>query len=292
MSSDQEQTLIPHDITVDLIRLTMLIYNYGKDFVFEPSTDNNFKEFIDRVVDTSIGSDDISVLRKSAICDIQESNDNMELCEFISDAETDIQVGIVLNHDKKQICVVFRGSESIKDWYYDFQISKHLLHNDIKIHSGFYNQLHDTNVYEKIVNKVKSIAATYTDYQTYITGHSLGGALCTLFGYLLSHEFEDDVIVVSFASPRVGNSYWKSSFENKSNLSHYRITNNRDIVTATPSYNYKHVGTDIHVYEDSYKLAPTDVTYCCNFSCIFLNHWSVRDHNCDLYYSHIKNNKW
>ena len=292
MSSNQEQTLISHETTMDLIRLTMLIYNYGKEFVFETSMDSDFKEFITRIVDTYMDSDELSLLRKTAIRDIQESNEHMELCEFISDSETDIQAGIVLNHNKKQLCVVFRGSESIKDWYYDFQISKHMLHNDIKVHSGFYNQLHDTSVYEKIVNKVKSILATYTDYHIYITGHSLGGALCTLFGYLLSHEFEYQVTVVSFASPRVGNSYWKAAFEEKSNLSHYRITNNRDIVTATPSYNYKHVGTDIHIYKDSYKVASTEVKYCCNFSCIFATHWSVSYHNCDLYYSHIKDNKW
>jgi len=292
MSSEEANYLISHDVTMDLIRLTMLIYNYGKDFTFESSIDVNFKGFLDRIINTYTDSESLSFLRKSSLCDIQNNNDNIELCEFITEPETDIQAGIILNHSKKQLCVVFRGSESMKDWYHDFQISKRILHDNIKVHCGFYNQLHDTSVCDKMINQVKSILATYTDYHVYITGHSLGGALCTLFGYLLSHEIDNHVNVVSFASPRVGNSYWKTSFEEKSNLSHYRITNNRDIITATPSYNYRHVGTDIHVYDDCYKVASTDVKFCCNFSCIFANHWSISDHNCDLYYERIKKNKW
>jgi predicted lipase len=291
MSSEQTKSLISHDVTMDLIRLTMLIYNYGKDFTFE-SYDVNFKGFIDRIINKYTDSDLLSFLRKSSLQDIQNNNDDIKLCDFINDPETVIQAGIILNHSKAQLCVVFRGSESMKDWYHDFQISKRLLHDNIKVHCGFYNQLHDTSVCDKMINRVKTILATYPDYQLYITGHSLGGALCTLFGYLLSHEIDNQVTVVSFASPRVGNSYWKKSFEKKSNLSHYRITNNRDIITATPSYNYRHVGTDIHVYDDCYKVASTDVKFCCNFSCIFANHWSISDHDCDLYYERIMKNKW
>lgn len=292
MSSNKEDSLISHDVTMDLIRLTMLIYNYGKDFQFDSSIDNDFKGFIKRIINTYSDSDALSFLRKSSLQDIDNNDDDIKLCEFINDPETDIQAGIVLNHSKAQLCVVFRGSESVTDWYHDFQISKRLLHDNIKVHCGFYNQLHDTSVCGRMINRVKTILATYPGYHLYITGHSLGGALCTLFGYLLSHEIDNHVTVVSFASPRVGNSYWKESFENKSNLSHYRITNNRDIITATPSYNYRHVGTDIHIYDDSYKVASTNVAYCCNFSCIFASHWSIIDHDCDLYYERIKKNVW
>ena len=290
--SNKEDSLISHDVTMDLIRLTMFIYNYGKDFQLDSSIDIDFKGFIKRVVSMYDQSDILSFSRMSSLCDIDEKNDEIELCRFIDDDSTDIQAGIILNHSKKQLCVVFRGSESLTDWYHDFQISKHLLHSNIKVHSGFYNQLHSNDVYDKMAHKVKSILASYPDYTLYITGHSLGGALCTLFGYLLSHEINEHVTIVSFASPRVGNSYWKESFENKSNLSHYRITNNRDIITATPSYNYRHVGTDIHIYNDSYKVDSTDVAYCCNFSCIVASHWSIIDHDCDLYYERIKKNVW
>ena len=94
MSSEEAKYLISHDVTMDLIRLTMLIYNYGKDFTFESSTDVNFKGFLDRIINTYTDSESLSFLRKSSLCDIQNNNDNIELCEFITEPETDIQAGI------------------------------------------------------------------------------------------------------------------------------------------------------------------------------------------------------
>ena len=55
MSSEQTKSLVSHDVTMDLIRLTMLIYNYGKDFTFE-SYDVDFKGFIKRIIKTNIWS--------------------------------------------------------------------------------------------------------------------------------------------------------------------------------------------------------------------------------------------
>ena len=101
MSSEQTKSLISHDVTMDLIRLTMLIYNYGKDFTFE-SYDVNFKGFIDRIINKYTDSDLLSFLRKSSLQDIQNKNDDMKLCEFITDPETDIQAGIIFRNFKSQ----------------------------------------------------------------------------------------------------------------------------------------------------------------------------------------------
>ena len=60
----------------------------------------------------------------------------------------------------------------------------------------------------------------------------------------LSHEISQQVTIVSFASPRVGNNGWKKSFDAKENLHHYRITNCNDIVTAFPNILYRHVGEE------------------------------------------------
>jgi len=285
-------TLPDHSVVIDMLRITMLIYNYDKTFTINPS-DNNIEQFVERIKSSHhIESLHMSETRKEALLDIAKNNPHGRLYKFISDDETDIQVGITINHAEKRVCIVFRGSESLKDWYYDFQVTKTLLTEGIKVHSGFYNQLHNTKVHEELVNHVKVILAEYPEYDIYCTGHSLGGALCTLFGYLLSFELEDKITVVSFASPRVGNPAWKKSFEERPNLKHYRFTNNHDIITAFPMYNYKHVGIDIHLYENSYKLDATNVKNCCICSCSLLNHWSISDHDCDLYYKRLLQNKW
>ena len=42
-----------------------------------------------------------------------------KIVEFINDPETDLQAAITLSETKKTITVVFRGSESRSDWFYD-----------------------------------------------------------------------------------------------------------------------------------------------------------------------------
>ena len=104
------------------------------------------------------------------------------------------------------------------------------------------------NEYDNILNVVKEQLKLHPDFELYVTGHSLGGALCTLCGFLLSYEIKSKIHVVSFASPRVGDSKWKKVFDSRANLRHHRITNRRDIVTLLNGW-FKHVGDNIRVKE-------------------------------------------
>jgi hypothetical protein len=108
---------------------------------------------------------------------------------------------------------------------------------------------------------------------------------------MLSHEISQQVTVVSFASPRVGNYGWKQSFKSKSNLTHYRITNSNDIVTAFPSILYYHVGKNIRLEKNA---SPT---FFLNRKCGWWDYStfkcnSVTDHYCGEYYKHLIDNKW
>ena len=142
---------------------------------------------------------------------------------------------------------------------------------------------------EKILNTEE-----YKNYTVILSGHSLGGALATLFGYEMSLDqiFNNhSIIVVSFGSPRVGNHDWKIAFNNNKNINHYRVTNTRDIVTALPIWNYYHVGTNIHVSYDSCEI---NENYSYNpylkFS-LFLC-WNIMDHFMEHYYANIKKHPW
>lgn len=282
---------IEHDIVVDLIRITMLVYNYGKNLIMDNAEDT-VETFVNKLTsDGELKTLEMSDIRKEALLDIAKNVPSGKVCDFITDDDTDIQVGITINHTDKRICVVFRGSESAKDWYYDLQIMKHHLRDKIWVHSGFYKQLHTNNIYQKIADKVSSLLNENQGYQIYITGHSLGAALATLFGFLYSHETSNQITVVSFASPRVGNSGWQNAFEAKENLTHYRISNDRDIVTAFPMYKYKHVGKNIRLREtqcDFFLTFPYNSWYDYSlFRC-----WRTSDHDCDLYYKRLIANKW
>jgi hypothetical protein len=94
-----------------------------------------------------------------------------------------------------------------------------------------------------ILDKVHSLLADNQGYSLYTCGHSLGGALCTLFGfYAAAHEqthrlLKEPVRIVSIASPYVGNVKFLLAFqslERSGKLQHLRIANAEDVVTLMP----------------------------------------------------------
>lgn len=272
---------------IDMLALSMLVYNYGKDFVGKQHTE--LAELVSK-----IKNDDecdifqkLSPQRKEALLQLSHECPHGEILGFIDDEKTDLQAIICKNDDKKRISVVFRGSESLKDWYYDFTIFKIALENGCKVHQGFMNQLKNGGSLEAINAIVKKELTENNDYTLFVSGHSLAGALCTLYGYLLACEMPTiSVQVISFASPRVGDVKWKNAFDNQPNIQHLRVTNNHDIITSVPMIGYKHVGDVLHLVKGGYVYYPSySYNLCCSYA--MLNKWSAKDHNCDLYYENL-----
>ena len=158
--------MIDHDTVANLLRITMLVYNYGNSIIVD-SKDETIEHFVNNALFDSL---QISDVRRQALFDIAKNTPKGKVFKFISDKKTDIQVGITTNEDDKRICVVFRGSESNTDWLYDLQVRKHklgdaterrrdkaklqtqntvvsevnssVLTDDISVHSGFYTFSH------------------------------------------------------------------------------------------------------------------------------------------------------
>tara|TARA_B100001063_G_scaffold183104_1_gene172423 strand:+ start:663 stop:1535 length:873 start_codon:yes stop_codon:yes gene_type:complete len=280
--------MITHEDLIEIISLPMLVYDYAKKFKLDKN--QTIEGFLGSV---KKGDEELELteVRKEVLMNILSYAPQGEVVDFINDNDTDLQVAITKSEKKKRITVVFRGSESKTDWYYDLQIRKMKLHDDVYVHSGFHRQLHINNNYEKIRDCVKNLLNENKEYEIFVTGHSLGAALSTLFGYELSREIDSNIIVISFASPRVGNYNWRKAFDNKSNLAHYRVTNNRDIVTASPMILYNHVGINIHLKPSSYDIFE-NYSYNTWWKYSLFNCWSANDHNIDLYYKNLKNNPW
>ena len=129
---------------VDLLRITLLVYNYGKEFSLVKN-DDTVESFVDGLKKNgNFEQLHLNETRRKVLSDIAYNVPTGKLAKFINDETTDIQVGVTLCENKRRICVVFRGSESRSDWYYDLLIMKHKLSDDIKVHSGFYKQLTET----------------------------------------------------------------------------------------------------------------------------------------------------
>ena len=282
--------MISHSIVQELIATTMLVYNYGK--LFEMKEDDNVETFLNNIDPKVI--EKMSPERQEVIKNIPNYAPNGKVMEFIDDKQTDFQAGITKSDAKKRLVVVFRGTESNTDWLYDFLICKHNYKDNIRIHSGFHRQLFSNSNYFKLTSCLSNLLRTdeYKDYSVYVTGHSLGGALATMYGYFLSKELcHNDVTVVSFASPRVGNEDFRQDFDNQKNLKCYRVTNNRDIVTATPMMYYKHVGINIHLTNNQCQIF-NNYDYNLNYMFSLWRCWSVGDHSIDLYYNRLKMHNW
>jgi len=274
---------IDHNIVCDLAKLTLLIYQYGKEFVIKDNS--TIEEF-----NPNINNYKINEIEKELLISLSESSPNGKVFKFYNVNSTDIQVGITISELNKRISVIFRGTESWKDWYHDLLFYKNEIYDNIFIHSGFHRQLHYENTYEHIKYDILWLLKENPEYNIYITGHSLGGALATLFGYEISKEISNDINIVSFGSPRIGDYNFKNDFNNIKNLKHYRITNNNDIATAIPMINFYHVGTNIHIDDKNNDIYYNYSYYWYQYS--LFKCYSIYDHNMINYYKNIIKYNW
>jgi len=189
-------------------------------------------------------------------------------------SDSDIVYAVGINQRRKRITVAFRGSVTSTDFQKDAKISINPQPNPVKcidskqhekvgIHHGFYDYLlrprnNGMNKYQEIMEHVQALfleSDRQQNYKLYCTGHSLGGALATLFSlYAAADSVADSVseavriptpvICISVASPRVGDGSFQSAFgqlEERGLLRHLRIANDRDPVTMMPSATGKKV---------------------------------------------------
>lgn len=149
--------------------------------------------------------------------------------------------------------LVFKGSSNFDDFLSDIDFIQvdDTFNIPGKIHKGFYELLFKSFIYREIICDIDSFGFN----KLFITGHSLGGALATVFYAFLKTCRKYDMELVNFGSPRVGD----SNFCN--NISGTRIINENDIVPKllVPIF-YRHI-------KDEFVLGKKN-----------LLKWSVDDH--------------
>eukprot|EP00804_Cyclotella_cryptica_P027055 CCRYP_013691-RA/>CCRYP_013691-RA protein AED:0.02 eAED:0.02 QI:277/1/1/1/0/0/2/199/604 len=199
----------------------------------------------------------------------ESEKDNVEssMIYMIEDMRSNEELvyAIGVNPIEERITVVFRGSVTKVDYTTEAKID--MMHvpepsgsdrNDmIGIHQGFYEYLFRSksgkpSKYHEIMGHLQKLFRQDPNrlrhYKLYLTGHGLGGAIATLFGYYLAssssnHQLPLPITVVSIASPRVGNVAFARSFtelESQAKLRHLRIANHKDPVTLRPISSSKH----------------------------------------------------
>lgn len=267
-----KNTQLKHEITAAAIELFIkenrkYLKMDGNNFIFDPKCEEKKKEFA--------YEKKLKELKERFDADIIEYND------FESDSE--LLYSIIVNRSEERVTVVFRGSVTIKDFFIDamcFQTNpeeiKTFETGGTKVHSGFVKYLFGKlngreSKYEQIlkaleeVYEYKASGRDYSNYELFITGHSLGGALAQLLAFVLAGSEKvkflpvgKPVTAMTYASPETGNDGYLNTFkklEKEGALRHLRISNNGDVVPF--GYNliacllgYKQPGVNIHLFED------------------------------------------
>jgi hypothetical protein len=242
------------------------------------------------------------------------------------------QAAVLVSDAAKRVTIVFRGTEPLKDWAMKTKISKVKLHDDVAVNGGFFGQLEAKGAGEEVMKAVLRVLEDKPGHAAFVTGHSLGGALATLFGYQLARKLKDDgghddaagpsaaastptkkskakkaqqqqqqqpVTVVSFGSPRVGNAGFKRAFGAQPNLAHLRVTHGRDPLTALPNLGYQHVGYNLFVEQDPAhagrlfdEFGGADAQYPKYWKYSLLRCWKLSDHEAAAYLAGVKSATW
>lgn len=215
-----------------------------------------------------------------------------EVPDFYSDTDTGAYAFSILK--ERTLYFVFRGTNDAQDALVNINVARvpffeGLKQSHIKVHAGFKKQFDALK---------EPILKTLTKYMKHVetvqfVGHSLGGALATLFaghvarfhrGYVDEFKHEIKVICHTFGSPRVGNKHFARWFqENVSDCA--RMMNREDPVAQMPlSARFEHVSDALCIMDDlTVKELPDTKWYwrllgfrskCCN---------PVLAHSCDQY---------
>jgi hypothetical protein len=173
----------------------------------------------------------------------------LELVKWIEHKKSDTQ-GFVATKNKS-IYVVWRGSESKKDFQNDASIDKvPFINEGEKVHIGFKSSWESVvgDTYDAIDTALENLQGKATDIV--VCGHSLGGAVATLYAHSIKKHYPHyNIKSVTIGSPRVGNKIFKENYDN-SGIDTLRIVHNNDLVTHTPYIGFQHVNYQVRLDSD------------------------------------------
>jgi hypothetical protein len=151
----------------------------------------------------------------------------------IYDSKTDTTGYIGYLPSDKSIYVVFRGTDSLKNWIEDLDALKtdYVSYPECKcqVHKGFY--IDEQAVISFVVSEVKKLMSAHTGYAVKVTGHSLGAALAQLASMDIL-KAGIPCTVYNFGQPRTGDKTFASFASSK--LPIWRMTHNKDQVPHLP----------------------------------------------------------
>ncbi len=174
---------------------------------------------------------------------------------LMHDRKTSTEGFIAGQKEGNYIIISMKGTREILDFILDMKVllrSKDEFRG--KVHAGFF----------KAYLSVKKGIFGYLNRpgnrrkKIILTGHSLGGAIVTLFALKLRESGFHVYRVFTFGSPRVGNkSFARACGESLSDI-YFRFVNGDDVVTKLPPVFYRHAGRLFYFDEEGRVLHDSE----------------------------------
>jgi triacylglycerol lipase len=145
------------------------------------------------------------------------------------------------------IIISFKSTSNVNDLLVSSNVDTTDI-DDGEIHKGYYNQSIEIihTIYEILYehNTIKKI---------YITGHSMGGTISSIVGYLISKNLKEyKICVYNYAALKFGNRMLKHNIEKMTNFKIFNIINKSDLVVQKPLSNkYLRIGECINFRIDT-----------------------------------------
>lgn len=186
------------------------------------------------------------------------------------------QITYYITQDRhfKRIIVSFKGTSTTDEWKFDTNYRlrhynplvvqdgynvKQFTCPGCKVHRGFLNGY--KIFYRESMRYLLDFKSKHPDYQLYLVGHSLGGAIAQLAG-IEAYLCGMDPIIVNYGSPKLtnyalacwmqaqfplANAYQSLQTGNIHPNSYFRVTHDMDIVPLLPLYTqgFAHTGYEI-----------------------------------------------
>ncbi|MEE4660781.1 MAG: lipase family protein, partial [Halieaceae bacterium] len=139
--------------------------------------------------------------------------------------------GFVMSNATDVVCVL-RGSDNTADWFANFQAVYDpgpLVKT--RAHEGFQDALYPAVI--ALTNAIDTMHGA--SKRIWVTGHSLGGALCALYAGMLIENGYKVFGIYTFASPRPGDDEYAQALNKVMGKGpFYRIVNDGDVVPHLP----------------------------------------------------------
>jgi hypothetical protein len=164
------------------------------------------------------------------------------------------QVGIT--YTPERIVIAARGSSQWGDWGENllaFRWAWRSVFPAGKVHAGFLIQARRVGL--EFTRTLSRLRNRYPDAEVYITGHSLGGALCHFLARLAELVGARPAAVYTFEAPRAGNETWARWYDGRYGERTWRVVAIRrgqaDIVTRVPpsALGWRHVGRPMMLHD-------------------------------------------